>query len=218
MNTETTRERILDAAEELFALGGIGETSLRAITSAAGTNLASVNYHFGSKESLVESVFARRLAPLNSERLRLLNEVERGREKTVLCLEEVLRAFVTPALHLRRQEGGENFMRLFGRLHAEPGELAVSVMKQFDEIFSRFTSAIARALPGMSRTTLLWRFFFTIGALTMPLVCPEVIRHKSEGQCDPSDPEGISSQLVSFLAAGLRAQESTLSPDIEPEK
>ena len=53
MNAEATSDRILDAAERLFALAGIGETSLRAITSEAGTNLASVNYHFGSKEEMI---------------------------------------------------------------------------------------------------------------------------------------------------------------------
>jgi AcrR family transcriptional regulator len=215
VNGEATRDRILDAAEKLFALCGIGETSLRGITTEAGTNLASVNYHFGSKEALIQTVFARRLGPLNLERLELLDKVESDADGPGPFLEQVLCAFVTPALRLRRQEGGENFMRLFGRLHTEPGELSVGVMKQFDDIFRRFTNAIGHALPGLSGTALLWRFFFTIGALTMPLVCPEVIRQKSDGLCDPADAKGISSHLVTFLAAGLRAQESVHSLDVE---
>jgi AcrR family transcriptional regulator len=215
MNGEATRDRILDAAEKLFALCGIGETSLRAITTEAGTNLASVNYHFGSKEALIQAVFARRLGPLNLERLELLDKVECNDDSPAPCLEQILCAFVTPALRLRHQEGGENFMRLFGRLHAEPGELAMGVFKQFDEIFRRFTNAIGHALPELSGTALLWRFFFTIGALTMPLVCPEVIRKKSDGLCVPEDAEGISSHLVTFLAAGLRAHENILSVDVE---
>ena len=213
MNREATRDRILDAAERLFALRGIKETSLRVITAEAGANLASVNYHFGTKESLVQAVFARRLGPLNLERLKLLDQVERQSAGSAPCLESVLHAFVTPALHLRHQEGGENFMRLFGRLHAEPGELAMGVMKQFDEIFVRFTNTVRASLPGLSGAAILWRFFFTIGALTMPLVCPEVIRQKSGGLCDPSDAEGISRHLVTFLAAGLRAQEGALTPE-----
>ena len=43
---------------------------------ARPANLASVNYHFGSKESLVQAVLKRRLAVLNSERMRLLDELE----------------------------------------------------------------------------------------------------------------------------------------------
>ena len=58
-----TKERILDAAERLFAERGFAATSLRSITAAAGVNLAAVNYHFRSKEALLEAVFTRRLGP-----------------------------------------------------------------------------------------------------------------------------------------------------------
>ena len=47
-----TKDRILDAAERLFAHKGIEATSLRNITAEAGVNLAAVNYHFQSKEAL----------------------------------------------------------------------------------------------------------------------------------------------------------------------
>ena len=56
-STTDTRVKLLDAAERLFALTGIGGTSLRAITSEAGANLASIHYHFGSKEALLEARF-----------------------------------------------------------------------------------------------------------------------------------------------------------------
>ena len=56
-----TRTRLLDAAERLFAERTYSETSLRAITTAAGANLAAVNYHFGSKERLFRAVFHRRV-------------------------------------------------------------------------------------------------------------------------------------------------------------
>src|SRR5690606_36644825 len=72
----STREAILDSAEALFARQGHDGTSMRQITSEAGVNLAAVNYHFGSKEALVQAVLKRRLAVLNHERLRLLDERE----------------------------------------------------------------------------------------------------------------------------------------------
>ena len=72
-----TKDRILDAAESLFMEHGYEATSLRAITSAAGVNLASVNYHFGSKEELFQAVLTRRLDPMNQERLDLLTRLER---------------------------------------------------------------------------------------------------------------------------------------------
>ena len=76
LRSSSTRESILDTAEALFAQQGHDGTSMRQITGAAGVNLASVNYHFGSKESLVQAVLKRRLAVLNSERMRLLDELE----------------------------------------------------------------------------------------------------------------------------------------------
>lgn len=63
MAQSETVERILDAAEQLFAEKGFAETSLRLITSKAGVNLAAVNYHFGSKKALIQAVFSRFLGP-----------------------------------------------------------------------------------------------------------------------------------------------------------
>ena len=65
-----TKERLLDAAEEIFAREGYRAASLRAITARAAVNLAAVNYHFGSKRGLVEAVFARRLQAMNLARVR----------------------------------------------------------------------------------------------------------------------------------------------------
>ena len=71
-----TRDRILDAAERLFAQQGFDLTSLRALTTEADVNLAAVNYHFGSKERLFEAVLARLIAPINAERLARLDALE----------------------------------------------------------------------------------------------------------------------------------------------
>lgn len=57
---DPTRDRLLDKGERLFADKGYNAVSLREITSAAGTHLAAVNYHFGSKENLYLEVFRAR--------------------------------------------------------------------------------------------------------------------------------------------------------------
>src|ERR1700742_1703708 len=91
----STKQRILDSAEALFARHGFVGASLRQVTAAAQVNLAAVNYHFGSKENLINEVFRRRLDVLNSERVRALTRVENDPEHR---LEDVLAAFVEPAL------------------------------------------------------------------------------------------------------------------------
>lgn len=49
---DTTRDRILDAAGQMFAERGFEGTTVRDICQAAGANVAAVNYHFGDKERL----------------------------------------------------------------------------------------------------------------------------------------------------------------------
>jgi AcrR family transcriptional regulator len=69
-----TKDRILGAAEELFAVHGFAGTSLRQVTSRADVNIAAVNYHFGSKENLVNEVFRRRMDDMSEKRLKQLAE------------------------------------------------------------------------------------------------------------------------------------------------
>src|SRR4249919_1716965 len=69
-----TKAQVFAAAERLFALHGFQNVSVRDITAEAGVNLASVNYHFGSKDALLFEIFRRRTAELNRERARMLHE------------------------------------------------------------------------------------------------------------------------------------------------
>jgi len=91
-----TKTRILDASEQLFAGRGVSGTSIRAITAKAKVNLAAIHYHFGSKESVLESVLSRRLIPLNAERLTLLEEYERRSKNNVVALPKIIEALVGP--------------------------------------------------------------------------------------------------------------------------
>ena len=116
MNTSDTRNRLLDAAQRLFVENGIGTSSLRAITTKAGANLASVNYHFGSKEALIHAVFARSLEPLNQERLANLDRVEAEAGDSPPELEAVLESFLGPTFRMMEDPRAREFPCLFGRL------------------------------------------------------------------------------------------------------
>lgn len=80
-----TKTRILDAAEALFVGGGFDSMSMRQITSTAGVNLAAVNYHFGSKDALIHAVLARRLDPLDGQRLAMLDAFEAAYGERMSC-------------------------------------------------------------------------------------------------------------------------------------
>src|SRR5205807_450918 len=90
-----TKNRILDAAERLMGNQGF-EVPLRAITAEAGVNLAAVNYHFQSKDALLDAIIARRFAPVNRRRIEVLDQVEAEHPDGPLPLEPVLNAFFQP--------------------------------------------------------------------------------------------------------------------------
>jgi AcrR family transcriptional regulator len=177
MSQPDTKQRILNAAEHLFATDGYHATSLRGITSAATVNLAAVNYHFGSKEALLEAVIVRRLSPLNEVRLGKLEALLKKAEqvKEVPSVRDILRTFVEPTLYLRQQGSDtEDFVALTGRILAEPRGVAMSIfMHHMEPLMIRLFQALTLSLPELSRQALFWRLHFVIGSLSHVMRCHE---------------------------------------------
>ena len=200
---EATKERILDAAERLFAERGFDRSSLRAITSEAGVNLAAVNYHFGTKDELVHAVFARRLAPLNLQRLAMLDACEAKAGGGPPALEEVVGAFVAPIMLAGRAAGLPGLM---GRMYSDPNPRVQAIF--FDELREtarRFSAALQRALPVVPLAEVYRRMGFSIGAMAHTLAASWIVQKLSAGLCDPSDHEATLRGLIAFITGGLKA-------------
>ena len=212
---ESTKDRILDAAERLFAEHGYKGTSLRNVITAAGVNLAAVHYHYGSKEALLDAIVERRATPVNIERLQLLEETERacGGKPS---LEMILEAFLGPAFRLSKdpQRGQTVFPRLMARLHSEGGDVTRKVLqKHFGEVLPRFLRAIHSAVPELPMSEMFWRWHFSIGAMAHSLsVSPDELQRMTEGLLSLEDAEITLERIVQFLAAGFRAS-TTRSPE-----
>ena len=204
----TTRDRILDIAERLFAEQGLGRTSLREITSAAGVNVAAVHYHFGSKEALVRAIFERRLKPMNAERLRRLDTLETRHNPVPLA--DIVRAFVVPPLELSRDRthGGEHFIRLLGRTYTEPTpSLQEHVRALYEPISERFQTAFRSALPETDSTELYWRLHFMVGTLAFCMSGPNTMRLIASSHLSESgDMPALVEHLIRFLVGGLETQ------------
>jgi AcrR family transcriptional regulator len=204
-----TKERILDAAESLFMELGYEATSLRAITAAAPANLASVNYHFGSKEVLFQAVLTRRLDPLNQERLDLLTRLEREAAPDPLSCDRILSAMFIPALQLARDpaRGGKNFLRLLGRAYADPAPFIRRFLaEQYATMIERFKTAFARALPELPKKELSWRLHFIMGALSYTLAGTDALRLIAElTPAESGNDEALLHRLAPFLLAGLKS-------------
>jgi AcrR family transcriptional regulator len=202
----STRERILDAAELLFARRGFGSASLRDITAAAGANLAAANYHFRDKESLYTEVLLRRLRPVNRQRLERLDELVCRSKRTAPPLAEILRAFIAPAVELALSSPIQPapFLGLMGRMLSDPLPFLDSVIRsEFQPIVVRFSAVLQKALPGISRTNLAWRMQFVAGAMLHGLGNGGRIRALHPEIGDASEP--FIEQLIRFAEAGLRA-------------
>jgi len=201
-----TRTRILDAAEELFMLQGFGGTSMRLLTSKAGVNLAAVNYHFGSKDALIEAVFRRRLDPMNIARIAALEALEASGTPDA---DAIIRAFVGASLRMLEDAkgGGRNFIRLLGRTYTEPAKgIRHLIGQMYAPTMQRYKAALERALPQMPREELVWRMHFMFGTLAYTLAATDTVQliagSKPE---DRYDARLLEDRLTAFLASGLAA-------------
>ena len=206
-----TRERLLDAAEELFAERGISGTSLRHLTRTAGANLAAVHYHFGSKDGLVDAVLERRAEALNRERLSDLARLEATADGAP-AVEDILRAFVAPGTRLLEELRDRRALlaRLRGRLEAEAPEVVAPLLRRhFGTTCARFLEALARALPHLDKEVVSERFRFCLATLSL------TFSETFDLDTIPGHPPVCSGdslraeRLVDFLAAGLRAGDSS---------
>jgi len=199
----STKDRILGAAEELFAQNGFVGTSLRQVTSRADVNIAAVNYHFGSKENLVNEVFRRRMDEMSAQRLARL---EAAQSEAPGQLEPILAAFIEPALALAQdRHGGAAFIRVIARAYAEKNDgLRKFLSEQYGHVLREFGRAIAACLPVLSKEELYWRLDFVSGALTYAMADFGLIKRPS-GVTEAAHRAHAAQELIRFASAGLKA-------------
>ncbi len=195
-----TKSRILDAAEKLFGMNGFESTSLRDITTAADVNLAAINYHFQSKDCLIDAIVARRIEPVNKKRFELLDAA--GPHPTV---EQILYAFLAPVLQVKT----DAMAPLIGRILSNPELFVERVFSKYlAPVSQKFIEALSQALPDLPSSELLWRLHFSIGVLTHTMLWGGIFPKITNGVCDISDRDALVDRAVRFVAAGFRAPAS----------
>ena len=200
--TFSTKDRILGAAEELFAQYGFAGTSLRQVTSRADVNIAAVNYHFGSKENLVNEVFRRRMDEMSEQRLARLREAQEGHPGE---LEPILAAFIQPVLALTLDRHGSAFVRVLARAYAEKNDrLRKFLSDNYGQVLREFAKALAPCLPGLGKEELYWRMDFVAGALTYAMADFGLIKRPS-GVGEATHRARAARELIRFAAAGFKS-------------
>ena len=195
-----TKSKILDTAEKLFGMNGFDGTSLRDITTAADVNLAAINYHFQSKDSLIDAIVARRIQPVNEKRFELLEAA--GPHPTV---EQILVAFMAPVMKVKV----DAVVPLIGRILSNPELFVERVFhKHLAPVSQRFVEALSKALPDLPPSEILWRLHFAVGVMTHTMLWGRIYPKITNGVCDISDREALVDRIVRFVAAGFRAPAS----------
>lgn len=203
-----TMDRILDTAEVLFAQKGFAETSLRAITSKAEVNLAAVNYHFGSKEALIQAVFKRFLNPFCARLDSLLDQLENDASNSV-TLERLLATLSQSVLAVQQGEPQRVtiFFRLSGLAYSQvQGHLRRFFRENYAEVFERFLRQLALAVPEVPPMEMFWRVHFALGATIFTLSGMDSLRamYRSDFAAEVT-PQQVEERLLAFVAGGTRA-------------
>ena len=206
-----TKTRILDGAEQLFAREGFHNTSLRALTQLAEVNLAAVNYHFGSKDALLEAVVERRLQPLNrlrAERIEaVLNQAKEN--KSAPSPEKLLKAFIEPTLEFRNSSpGARDFIALIGRSLSEPDETVRNCfLKLVLPTFQLLFDGLREALPQLPAAILFTRLQFIMGTMSHVMCMRTLTALNNRSFPQPLGQQELIEQLLKYVVAGLEAPE-----------
>jgi AcrR family transcriptional regulator len=206
---DQTRARLLSNGERLFAERGLDAVSVRDITAAADTNTASIHYHFGSKQGLVEAILERRARELGERRAELLDEIERNPDAS---LRDVVAAFVLPTAEIvaDRRHGGYYYVGFLSAVLSHPEYLSL-VIDTYEHHTSRYRAALAKVTPHLSRETRELRWALAKDLVNRTLGNPTAPVHQWLERQAPAAEQRFTDHLIDFLVGAFEA------PATEPQ-
>lgn len=200
----TTRERIVAAAEELFARLSYEGVSLRNIAQQSGVPVGLVSYHFGGKLGVYRAIFDSRVPSVVEQRQAglALAELEKNPDRR---LELILKALLLPMLKLRSTDGRQHFGVILAREVSDPSSSERGIIQQmFDPVANAFIEQLRRTLPERSEAEIHWAYQTVIGTMVYVMADVGRISRLSAGIADPEDIDGTLRHLLSILLDGLR--------------
>jgi AcrR family transcriptional regulator len=203
---EGTRERILDAAEELFAAHGFHGTSMRDVAEMIGSGIALVTYHFGTKDVLFSTVIKRRAAYMAHERILALDASRAKVQGKSLPVEDLVSGYVWPFVE-RSVAGGKGWKNysLFVARHANSPEFSKVLSEHYDPVARQYLNEFERTFPDMPQKDLYYAFSFMVGAMVATVAEPGRVEHLSYGQVKAGDVDEVFKRMLPFLSAGFKS-------------
>jgi AcrR family transcriptional regulator len=204
-----TRDRLLNTAQWLFAEQGFKATSLRQITQEAGANVASVNYHFGSKEEMLNELIRRRVEPVNERRIALLEKYRVEAAGKPIPLEKIFEAFFLPffqSVAPYTDKDTMDLIHIIERLSEQPTLRQAVYEEHFKKLSITILEALSETLPELETAEIHWRFHFALSLMLSSMSTRQRVEQSSKGLCDPEDIEGMVTRLINFICAGFHAE------------
>lgn len=199
-----TKKKILEMSEKLFVEQGYSNTSLRQITTKANVNLASVNYHFGDKKTLVRAILNRYLVKLMPE---LHQQLIALNQKDSFTVEEVLSSVKMPLVGLNELQpnGMGRFLLLVANGYSDiQGHLRWFIVTQYGKTLSLFTESILKANPAINREQLFWKLHFSLGAFVFASASSQALSELASSSLNiEAKPINIVDQAISYISAGF---------------
>jgi AcrR family transcriptional regulator len=201
-----TKAAVFNAAERLFALHGFQNVSVRDITAEAGVNLASVNYHFGSKDALLFDIFRRRTSELNRERARMLHEAA-ARHGGKPPVRDILEAYFAPPLRWASPDHDRRIsVQFIIRARSEGTAEMREVLRNDVSHLERFANALMAARPELPKEDLYWRLHFVLGMVHNNRFAEfDRLHHLSGGITREGDVDALLKRMLDFAEAGFTA-------------
>ncbi len=207
----SSRERILAAAEELFAETSFDGTSVRQIALKAGVPVGLINYHFDGKLGVYRAIFELRTpAVVEMRRAGLaLAALEDNKERK---LEMTLKAVLVPMLNLRTSEGSNHFGSLLAREtnDARSHERGI-VQEMLDPIALEVVAQLRALMPKRSKAEVHWAYQMVIGVMAFIMSDSGRISRLSDGEADPAKVDATLRALLPLLLHGINGREAALS-------
>jgi AcrR family transcriptional regulator len=198
-------ERILDAAEVLFAQHGLYGVTLKEVAAAVGVHHTLLNYYFEDKKTLFDAVFARRAVVTSERRMRVLDDYDASTDKPTV--EGALHAYLDTDLdlYITGGDGWKNYAQLTAQVANTPVWGAQLMDENFDPVVLRLIGLLKRALPECDEEDIFWGYHFVSGALMLTLALTGRFDKLSGGLCKSEDFAAVKERMASFMAAGFLA-------------
>lgn len=193
---QDTQLRILEAAEQVFALDGYSGASMRAIAETAKVAQGLLHYHFENKQNLYAAIVSWRAKTINHERLALLRSADGP-----LTVPEILRALFQPALGT--EAGGAAYAQIMARMMSGDAMHQDLVRVHYDPTARIFIGAIETA-GGLTPKDAAWAYNLAIHVLVSGMARAGRAE-RLVGDAEPAGVEEYLERLVAFAVGGVNA-------------